>query len=76
MSRLLMFLALVLGSVPAFAAETADKCAQKTGVLFAAYVGVWVVTLIFVIRTGLKAANTASEIERLEQELKELEKGV
>lgn len=56
-----------------FAAEP-DKAAQATGVLFAAYVGVWIVTLILVIRTGLKASNVDKGLKHVQQELDDLEK--
>jgi len=57
-------------------AATTEKAAEHTGVLFAAYVGVWIVTLILVIRTGLKASNIDRELKEVKRELDDLEKHV
>ena len=67
-----LFFVIFSMALPAFAAESA-KCAEKTGVLFAAYAGVWIVTLVLVIRISLKASRTAKDIESLHAQLRELE---
>lgn len=61
--RFLTFISVLLLSIPVWAKgpDSSGKCY----VLFAAYIAVWVVTLIFVLRLS-------SKFSKLKQELKEL----
>ncbi len=77
MSKILRFmaaLAIFLGFEPLLWADTTQHLTRETHILFAAYVGVWLVTLFLVIRIGMKAAHTAREILQLQQEVQDLQK--
>lgn len=71
--RILLSLTTFFATGTVAIAEPVTKCAEHTGTLFAAYVGVWILTLILVIRIGLKASNIDKELKQAQHELNDLE---